>query len=202
MKKRYKAILKYEERIAKTLAERLTEPKEIDFGIKIIFPLLFFLDYAKIKARLSMTKKNLMLTKKLALNAAKNIKAGGKRKEELEKIITETNKLLEKERKGVYSKKVRDTQLREIDLLIDHYLKLLNAEGEKYKGLVKHAYGSKDGYFSFLKKLREEEERVNQVAIKTLKTGSKKELRKWFDRLEMTTKKVRMEEVKKIFSED
>lgn len=200
MKRKYEAILKYEERAANILAMTLVEPKQTRLGIKMLFPLLFLIDYLRIKTELDSTKENLLFTKKLALDAARNIKNGEEKRKEMEKIISETNELLEKDREGIYSEKIRDKQLEEIEILVNHYLKLLNVEGEEYMALVSHAY-SKNAYLSFLRKLGEAEKRVNQAAIDTLRTGGKKELGEWCERLEDTVRKIRIEEINKIFPE-
>ncbi|MEE8401177.1 MAG: NF038143 family protein [Candidatus Hydrothermarchaeaceae archaeon] len=200
MKKKYKTIFKHEEKVSWTLAESLFKPKEMEFGFKVLVPILFFVDYAMIKMNLKRTQANLFFTKKLALEAVKNMSEGGNRNEEREKIVTGTNKLLKTDKKEVYSQQVREAQLSEIDILISHYLKLLDSEGKEYGDLAKAAYSSKKEYNSFLKALEKAEKNVNNTAITDLKVESKKDLRAWFSRLEKNTSRIRKEETEEIFS--
>ena len=46
---------------------------------------------------------------------------------------------------GIYSDDIRRRQLKEIDLLIDHYSKLLNAEGRDYASLVYQRLSIRNG---------------------------------------------------------
>jgi len=114
-------------------------------------------------------------------------------------IEIRTKKLLDKERKGYYTEKLRRKQLNEIELLIDHYLNLLNSKGKNYEALVRATYPSKEKYVSFLNKLQRAEQGVIQAAITSMKKGSKQERLNWFGRLEDASREGRMEEVGEIF---
>lgn len=200
LKKKYKVIFKHEEKISWTLAESLFKPKEMEFGFKVLVPILFFVDYAMIKMNLKRTQANLFFTKKLALEAVKNMSEGGNRNEEREKIVAGTNKLLKNDKMELYSQSMREAQFTEIDILISHYQKLLDSEGKEYRDFVKAVYSSKKEYNSFLRALEKAEKNVNNTAITDLKVESKKDLRAWFSRLEKNTSKIRKEETEKIFS--
>ena len=52
-----------------------------------------------------------------------------------------------------------------------------------------------------LNKLQKTEEEVIQAAIATVRQGSKKERRHWYDKVRATTKKVRREETDQIYDE-
>jgi uncharacterized damage-inducible protein DinB len=86
-----------------------------------------------------------------------------------------------------------------MELLIEHYLHLLNSNGTNYPGLVSATYPSKQKYLSFLNKLQKAEQEVMQAAITSMKRGSKQERLTWFSRVEEAHKKARMEEVEQIF---
>ena len=114
-------------------------------------------------------------------------------------IEIKTKKLLDRERKGNYTEKLRRKQLNEIALLIDHYRDLLNSRGKDHAELVRAQYPSKEKYTYFLNKLQEAEQGVIQAAITSMKTGSKQERIAWFGRVVEVFKEARMEEVEQIF---
>lgn len=195
--KKFDLILNRERRNAQIVAERVMKAK-MDFGWKILIPILLFLDYAVIRRRIKVAKENLLFTKKMALEAAWDIKGGEAKKARIEKLHAETKKVLGEDKGGVYSEKIRKRQLKEMEILVDHYLRLLNAEGKNYKELVKNAYETESSYHSFIEQLEQAERGVNQAAIMTL-GGNKKELSEWFDELESTTKYIRQKELEDIF---
>jgi hypothetical protein len=77
----------------------------------------------------------------------------------------------------------------------------MNTDQSKYAEIVKAIYPSKGNYLSFLNKLQKLEEEVIQAAITTMRKGTKKERREWFDKVRATTKKVRVAELDKIYAE-
>jgi hypothetical protein len=135
----------------------------------------------------------------MAFDAAKEIIGGESRAAQTRLIEIKTKKLLDKEKKGYYTEKLRRKQLQEMELLIEHYLHLLNSNGTNYPRLVSATYPSKQKYLSFLNKLQKAEQEVMQAAITSMKRGSKQERLTWFRRVEEAYKKARMEEVEQIF---
>jgi hypothetical protein len=124
------------------------------------------------------------------------IKKGETKEEAIARIKDKTSHLLASDQKGIYSVKIRQKQMREIDLLIDHYHRLLNAEGKAYPSMVKNAYGSRKDYAAFLKQLDQVEREVNRAATQTLRTSSAPEI---VSKMEETTDRVRTAEVERIF---
>jgi hypothetical protein len=101
----------------------------------------------------------------MAFDAAKEIVGGGSHAMQIRLVEIKTRKLLDKERKGYYTEKLRRKQLNEIELLIDHYLDLLNSKGKNHAELVRGTYPSKEKYGSFLNRLQKAEQGVIQAAI-------------------------------------
>ena len=91
--------------------------------------------------------------------------------------------------------------MKEIELLVDHYLDLLGTNQTRYADAIKAKYSSKGSYLVFFNKLQKTEEGVIQAAITTLRRGSKRERRQWFEKIKETTKKFRMQEVDRIYKE-
>ncbi|UCE51428.1 MAG: NF038143 family protein, partial [Desulfobacterales bacterium] len=87
-------------------------------------------------------------------------------------------------------------QLREIDLLIDHYLKLLQAEGDDYASLVLSAYPTNEDYRVFQQKLTSIEKQVAQTARRTLGAQTDADM---LIRIESATDELRSAEIQQIF---
>lgn len=184
---------------ADKIARSLIETRRVRFGWRILFPPSLLLNYIRFRKSLILTRKNLLFTKQSAFDAAKEIFYGKDRALEIRSIEIKTKKILGKEGKGYYTEKVRRKQLHEIELLIDHYLDLLNSNRMSYGEMIKVTYQSKKRYLSFLNELHEIEQEVIQAAITTMRKGSKKDRLRWFRKVQETSKKARMEEVERIF---
>ena len=199
--KSYNAIKKYEISQTGQIAGALIEIKKSKFNWRIIVFPFFLYDFIRYRRRLHMLRKNLFFTKKLALDAGNNIHQGKDRAWEIRQIEIKTRDILDKEKKGFYTEKIRNKQLREIEFLIDHYLDLLSSNQPSCKDAIKAKYASKGSYLNFLNRLQKVEEDVIQAAITTMRKGTKKERRLWFDRVRAATKKIRMEEADRLYSE-
>ena len=109
--------------------------------------------------------------------------------------------MLDKEKKGFYTDKIRNRQLREIEFLIDHYLELLGSDQSSYNDALKAIYTARGSFLTFLNRLQKVEEEVIQAAITTMRRGTKKERRLWFDSVRAATKRIRMEAADGIYGE-
>ena len=194
-------IWQREARQADRVAGVLTETSKAKFGWRTLLLPLFLADYFRHHGRKRRTRKNLLFTKQLAFDAAKNVHKTGEPAWEIRKYEIKTQEILDKEKKGLYTDKIRRKQLLEIEFLMNHYLDLLNSDGSNYYGLIKTKYPSKGKYLEFLNKLQKTEKEVIQAAITTVRQGSKKERRLWYDKVKTTTRKFRMEEADRIYEE-
>ncbi|MFH1625642.1 MAG: NF038143 family protein [Pseudomonadota bacterium] len=196
-----RVIWKHEVRQADKIARSLLETRRAKVGWKIfVLPFLLY-DYISFRKTLIPTRKNILFTKRLAFNAATEILRGKERALEIRLIEIDTRKILDKERKGYYTEKVRRKQLHEIELLLDHYLDLANSNGTTYEDMVKLTYQSEKGYLSFLSKLHQTERDVIHAAVTTMRRGSKRGRESWFATLDKAIRQVRQEEVERIFLE-
>jgi hypothetical protein len=194
-----RAIWNHEVDQANKIARSLVDASRIKFGWRILLLPNFLVHYMFYKKNLILTRKNLLFTKRMAFDAAKEIEGGGSHAMQFRLVEIKTRKLLDKERKRYYTEKLRRKQLNEIALLIRHYQNLLNAKGKNYAELVRAKYPSKQKYVSFLNKLQKAEQEVIQAAITSMKKGSKQERLAWFRRLEVASREARGEEVERIF---
>ena len=198
--KSYNAIHNYELRRTKKIARALLENRKSGFNWRIIALPLFLYDIFRDHRRLKVLHKNLFFTKKFALEAGKHIYEGKERAWEIRLIEVKTRETLDKEKKGFYTDEIRSKQLKEIKFLLDHYLELLNLNQPDYEKAIRMNFASKGSYLTFLNQLQKIEEEVIQAAITTMRKGTKKERRLWFDKVRAATKRVRMEAADKIYS--
>ena len=194
-------IWQHEVRQADKVAGVLTATSKAKFGWRSLLLPLFLTDFFRHLGRKRRTRKNLLFTKQLAFDAAKNVHKTGEPAWEIRKYEIKTQEILDKEKKGLYTDKIRRKQLLEIQFLMNHYLDLFNVDKSSYQATIKTKYPSRGRYLEFLNKLKKTEEEVIQAAIATVRQGSKKERRQWYDKVRATTKKVRREETDQIYDE-
>ncbi len=165
---------------------------------EIMIPVIFILNYVKLKHSREIFVQNQMFTKKMALDAALDMKKKDASPETvMAQIQSKTKELVSSVPGGIYSDDIRRQQLKEIDLLIDHFRQLLNAEGNDYASLVAHAYQTAADYSSFLEQLKSAENEVMAAARRTL--GDQTDMAT-AEKIGSITDSMRAAEVKKIFS--
>jgi len=193
---KYKSIFSREQSLARTVAQAVIKPRPISVW-EVMIPILLVFSYAKRKEDREVFTRNFLFTKQLALKAAEDMTKKGQVKDEImSRIEDETENLLASVKEGIYSKEVRQRQLSEISLLIDHYCRLLEAEGEDYASWVINAYGSQDSYTAFLEQLTEAEKEVYLAAVQTVGTQTSAEM---VSKMEEVTERVRVAAVERIF---
>ena len=193
---KHKMILLQERSWAHSVARAMIKPGPISVW-EVLIPVLLIFGYAKSKSEREITIKNLLFTKELALDAALKIIRNCMNREEVMSLIRdETRKLIKTVRDDIYSEEIRQKQLKEIHLLIDHYYRLLQAEGKDYDSLVMNAYQGRESFMDFLSQLRETEKGVNLAALKTLGHRGDPEL---VSRMEDLLDQVRIAAAQRIF---
>ena len=197
----FRAIWNHEKAQSSIIARRLLEPGRANSIWRAFLPPSRLLDYLRFRKDLILTRKNFLFTKRLAFSAVKAISKGGNRASEIRLIEIKTRDILDKEKKGFYTEKVRRKQLHEIELLIDHYLQLLKSNTGSYAQMLRKTYPSKKKYLAFLDELQRREQEVTQAAVTSMRKGSKKDRLNWFNRVRETTRKIRMEELEAVFQE-
>jgi hypothetical protein len=133
----------------------------------------------------------------MALDAALDMMKKDAAKETvMAQVDAKTKELVTSMPGGIYSDDIRQQQLNEIDLLIDHYNQLLNAPGKDYASLVTHAYKNAADYASFLAVLQTAEKAVMSAAHRTLGSQADTETAA---RIESLTEAIRTAEVDKLY---
>lgn len=196
LKKKYDIVLSRETNIARLIALKVLKPKPFTVW-EVLIPIFFIFGYMKSKEQREIFAQNLLFTKKMALDAAYDMLKNDHSRQSAElQMKKKTDDLLAALPDDVYSEAIRQEQLKEMDLLMGHYCKLMQAEGQDYDTLVLDAYRVRAEYNSFLEVLRDAEERVTQAARQTLGTNTDTVMAQ---RIENATDSARMAEIDKIF---
>jgi len=168
LKRKFDLVLSREQRLARSVALSAGKPKPFSVW-EVMIPLIFIFGYLRAKEEREVFAQNLLFTKKTALEAAyEMLRSDQSRASVLSAVKSKTDHLLATAPQGLYSEDIRGEQLQEIDLLMEHYCKLIQAEGEDYASLVINAYGTKESYTAFQQTLESAEQRVTQAAGRTL----------------------------------
>lgn len=197
--KDYRCIWRHEAHQADRISRTLIQKRKVRFGWGVAYLPSLLLETLHFRRNLSSTRRNLLFTKRKAFKAAREISRGGDRAIQWGYIEIETKDLLDKEKKGLYTEKVRRKQLQEIELLVDHFLNLMKSNGRTYEEAVRTAYPAKGQYLGFLGKLERAEQEVISAAVTGIRKGSKKERVTWFQRVQETTRSIRTKEAGRLF---
>jgi len=193
---KHENILAHERSLAKVVASAVIESKPLSVW-EITIPILFIANFFRFKRSREIFTLNFLFTKKLALEAAFDmVKKGHSKEEAMARIRDKTRDILASDQKGVYSQKIRQKQLKEMELLIDHYRRLLEADGKDYTSMMKNAHRTRENYIAFLNRLKQAESEVNRAAKQTVKISTASDL---VSKMERTTERVRLARAEKIF---
>lgn len=193
---KYKRILSHERSWAYALADSLKKPRAISVW-EVLMPVFLIFNYARSRADRDFLAQNFMFTKEMALKATlEMLKKGRARATIMADIEVKTGRLLSSDKTGLYSEAIQSAQLREIELLIDHYCRLLEGHGTDYASLVAGTYPTKQGYLRFLDRLKATEKDVTDAALQTLGSRGDPE---FVATVEENTERLRMAEADKIF---
>jgi hypothetical protein len=169
---KHENILAQEKALAKSVASAVIGQSPVT-AWDVLIPIVFVFNVLKFKRAREIFTLNFLFTKKLALQGAFDmVKKGQSREDVLRQIRDRTSQILASDQKGIYSIKIRQKQMREMELLLDHYFRLLNAEGKDYMSMVRHAYGTRKDFAAFVKELEGIEKEVNRAASQTAGTAS------------------------------
>jgi hypothetical protein len=197
LKKKFHLILSREQRVVNSIALEAIKPKPFSVW-EVLIPIIFILGYMRSKEQREIFAQNLLFTKKMALEAAFEMLKRDRPKEAvMGRIASETESLLSSVPNGVYSDTIRQQQIKEIDLLIDHYCKLMRVDGNDYAALVVNAYQTRADYTGFQDQLISAERRVTQAARETLGQKTDDEMAAI---IEKAADRLRQQEVETIYS--
>lgn len=190
---KYDLIRRQEEQLAYTLSKAVIEKPKA--SLWIIFMPIFFIFHAqrmqKYKKSVHAFARQFLHTKLLALDGARDEAATGRPPEGYPGDKAPPGE----ENDG--NARIRERQLREIAILKEHYLRLLQSPGETYPDLLRGAYGSGGKYRFFLNRLSAAEEEVSAAVL--VAHHSTPEARQVVARMAAVTDKLREEAREAIF---
>jgi hypothetical protein len=192
IRKKMDIISSAEESFARSVILSLIVKRPISAWYFLI-PGVFILQYLRRSSEIRKYTTNTLFPKILALEAAHDILMGEDRKERLCQVEQKVKEWLTSVK--LYSDTLQQKQMKEIEIHIDHYCKLLNAEGKNYYSLIKDAYKSRQHYEEYLHQLSLTEKEVDSAITEILGEGIKEQLLKENEQME----EIRKKEIDKIF---
>jgi signal transduction histidine kinase len=160
MDKNYNIVLNSEESFARAVGLGVHVKRPLTTW-HFLLPGMFIFDFLRRSSETRRYSNLFLFPRKLALDGALDILNGEDRKNILSRIEEEIRLWLTSLK--LYSERLLRRHTEEIDLLIDHYYKLLHAEGNNYHTLVKNAYKTREHYEAYLHQLAAAEQEVDQA---------------------------------------
>ncbi len=116
-----------------------------------ILPGMFLFDFLRRSGETRRYSDLFLFPRKLALSGTLNILSGEDREDILSRIEDKMKQWLAS--LNLSSEILLRKEMDEINLLVDHYSRLLRAEGNDYQGLIKDAYPARESYEAYLNRL-------------------------------------------------
>ncbi len=138
-----------------------------------IIPGMFIIDYLRRGSAISQYTKHFMFPRKLALDAARALLEGQDKTSVTSQIEDDISTWLNS--LNLYSQELLHAQVVVVDLLMDHYFKLLKTDGDTYLFLIKNAYKNRGDFKALINELTSAEEEVDGKIIE--KIGKNKNLK-------------------------
>jgi hypothetical protein len=131
-----------------------------------MIPGMFIIDFLRRGSAIRQYTKHFMYPRKLAIDAAQAISQGEDKTRyisHLEEDISEWLKSLK-----LYSADLVQAHLVLIEILADHYQKLLNAQGDTFYLLIENAYKNRGNFKVFIDQITAAEKEVDEKVIEKL----------------------------------
>jgi hypothetical protein len=162
---KYNLILADEEQFARevTLGVIVTRPLTV---WHYIIPGMFIIDFLRRGTAIRRYTKHFMYPRNLALEAARAICEQGD-KSTITAHFEEDVSLWLNELK-LFSPELVQAHLNLIDVLVEHYTKLLSAEGDAFYLLIEHAYQNRENFAAFIDQITAAEKAVDEKVIEKL----------------------------------
>jgi len=161
-----------------------------------LLPGMFLFDFLRRSSETRRYGDLFLFPRKLALKGALDMLNGEDRKEILSRIEDDIKHWLVS--LNLYSERLHRRHMDVIDLLVDHYSRLLHAEGDDYPGLIKDAYEARESYEAYLDRLGTAEQEVDH-AIAEMR-GETREIMERLRAEQVQVTELRTKEINRIFS--
>jgi hypothetical protein len=146
--------------------------REVGLGVIYLRPLsvwhylipgMFIIDFLRRGSIIRKYSETFMFPRKLALEGARSLSAGETRAAIDPHLEGEIKNWLTAHR--LDHQDLVKAQKETVDLLMDHYLRLLQAEGESYYDLIEHAYSSRENFEVHLQQIAAAENNVDRAIL-------------------------------------
>jgi hypothetical protein len=194
MKKKYDIILSAEETFARSVALGVVV-KRPHTPWHYLIPGMFIFDFLRRSSEIRRYAKHFMFPRKVAIDAAQDIINGEDKDNRLLRAEEEIKEWLRS--LNLYSLSLHQSQMEEVTLLMDHYCKLLNAEGDSYHSLIRNACNNRKNYEAYIRQLSSVEKEVDRAIVE--KQGDTQVLRKRLLAEQEQVERLRKKEVDIIF---
>jgi len=158
MEKKHHIILEAEESFARAVALGVHVKKPLS-AWHFLLPGIFIFDFLRRSNEMRRYSALFLFPRKLALDGALDIIKGEERKKILLQIEEKMREWLSSS--NLYSEKLHRSHMEEISMLIDHYSKLLYADGKNYPALVQNTYRTQETYEAYLHRLTATEQEID-----------------------------------------
>ncbi|MGD9040656.1 MAG: NF038143 family protein [Desulfobacteraceae bacterium] len=194
MADKYELILSAEESLARQVALGVIVMQPLTVWHYLI-PFMFIYDFLKRTVTIRRYTQHFMFPRRLAVDAARDILGGEAREERQVSLGDDTKGWLHS--LDLYSDSLYEAQMKVIDLLVDHYAKLLQVEGDTYDALVRNAYTSGVDYEAHLTQLTSVEKEVDRAIMERL--GETEKLREKILAEQEQLARMRQKDMERIF---
>jgi len=159
---KYNLILSAEEQFARevTLGAIVAKPPSAFF---YLIPGMFIIDYLRRGSAIRKYSQHFMFPRKLAVDAARSIIQGEEESSVRVHVENDTQAWLSS--LNLFSDDLLKIHMVLLDVLIEHYSALLNAEGDSYYLLVEDAYQNRENFQWILQKITKAENEVDRQII-------------------------------------
>jgi hypothetical protein len=159
---KYEIILNAEQQFA----------REVTIGVLYLRPLsvwhylipgMFIIDFLRRTSAIRKYGETFMFPRKRALQAARDLAAGKTRTAIGPQLETEIKSWLAAHH--LDSPDLFKAQKETVDLLIDHYVKLLQAEGESYYDLIQNCYSARESFEAHVREMTAAENEIDRAIL-------------------------------------
>jgi len=169
---KYNMILAAEEQFARevTLGVIISRPLTV---WHYLLPGMFIFDFLRRGSAIKQYTRHFMFPRRLAIDAARSrLQEQGQSSERslIEEDVTRWLNALK-----LYSQTLLGIQMKAIDLLREHYLNLLQAEGNSYPGLIENAYKDRENFEAFINQITIAENEIDEAILE--KVGDNQKLK-------------------------
>ena len=195
--KNYQVALSAEESFSRSVALGLWMKRPVT-AWHYLLPGMFVWDIIKRRMAIQQYSALFLFPRKLALDAARQMIEGDDPNRLLSRTENKVQEWLSVQK--VNSPRILGGHMEQIRILLDHYSRLLQAEGESYSRLIRNTYGSRENYEGYLARLSAAEGEVDQGLAEI-----QGETAESWDRLraeQVQVAQMRKKEVDRIFAEE